>query len=260
MPFSFFSKPAAPLVNFVIGGTQKGGTSALDVFLRQHPEVCMAHSFKEVHFFDQEKHFKGKPNYARYCKCFQPGPQHKAVGDATPAYMYWDPAPARIRAYNPAMKWILALRNPVERAYSAWNMEIKRQNDTLPFADAVAQEAARCREAAPLQHPVYSYVDRGFYARQLRRLHELFGAQQVLVILNEDLLNDHAGTLKKVLNFLGVDETIIPPACKVFGHAYEEKIAPELEAQLAELFRPDIQELEKLIHRDLSAWYAGASR
>jgi len=245
---------SSPLVNFVIGGTQKGGTTALDVFLRQHPEICMAHSLKEVHYFDQEKYFAGTPDYRHYHAFFKPGPQHKAVGDATPIYMYWDAAPIRIHQYNPKMKWILALRNPVDRAFSAWNMERQRQADTLPFKDAVEQEAARCRAALPLQHRIFSYLDRGFYARQLRRLHELFGKENCLVILNEDLLHDHQGTLLKVLQFLGVDETIIPPASKVFHHAYEQKLDPELQARLTEMFRADIRELEQLIQRDLSAW------
>src|ERR1035437_6839293 len=114
-------------VNFVIGGTQKGGTTALDVFLRQHPEICMAETCKEVHFFDQKKNFAGQPDYKHYHAFFRPEPPHQVVGDATPIYMYGEAAPIRIKSYNPKMKWILALRNPVERAFSAWNMETKRQ-------------------------------------------------------------------------------------------------------------------------------------
>ena len=246
-------------VDFVIGGTQKGGTSALDVFLRQHPDICMAQTCKEVHYFDQEKNFTGPPDYKHYHSFFRPGPKHRVIGDATPIYMYWDSAPIRIKSYNPKMKWILVLRNPVHRAFSAWNMETKRKAEWLPFKDAVEQEASRCREARPLQHRVHSYVDRGYYARQVRRLHDLFGKENCLVILNEDLLHDHRRTLQKVLRFLGVDETIIPPATKVFQHAYEEQIEAEIQAKLINRFRSDIQELEQLLQRDLSSWYLPAS-
>src|SRR4051795_9448938 len=114
------------LINFVIGGTQKGGTSALDAFLRQHPQICMPESRKELHFFDREENFARPPKYRKYHANFRPGPGHRVTGEATPIYMYWDAAPARIWSYNPAMKWILVLRNPVERAFSAWNMETKR--------------------------------------------------------------------------------------------------------------------------------------
>ncbi|HZR78058.1 MAG TPA: sulfotransferase domain-containing protein, partial [Chthoniobacterales bacterium] len=147
-------------VDFVIGGTQKGGTSALDSFLRQHPGICMPTTRKELHFFDREEDNR---DYKAYHANFQPQPQHRVTGEASPIYMYWETAPYRIWKYNPNMKWILALRNPVERAFSAWNMETKRGKEKLSFAQAIEKEADRCREALPLQHRVYSYVDRGLY-------------------------------------------------------------------------------------------------
>ena len=75
------------------------------------------------------------------------------------------------------MRLIVILRNPIERAYSHWAMEHRRGNDQLPFALALEQEEARCREALPFQHRVFSYVDRGFYSAQLRRLWRFFGRE-----------------------------------------------------------------------------------
>ncbi len=130
-------------VSFVIGGTQKGGTSALDSFLRQHPQICMPETRKELHFFDREENFKRKPAYKKYHGNFRPNSEHRAIGEATPIYMYWNAAPQRIAAYNPEMKWIITLRDPVDRAYSAWNMETKRDAENLSFADAIARETER---------------------------------------------------------------------------------------------------------------------
>ena len=60
------------IVNFIICGVQKGGTSALDAYLREHPEICMANE-KEVHFFDNEAYFvDGKPDYSKYHSSFSP--------------------------------------------------------------------------------------------------------------------------------------------------------------------------------------------
>ena len=99
-------------VDFVIGGAQKGGTSALDSFLRQHPEICMPTTRKELHFFDREEENR---DYKKYHRNFKPKKnQHRVIGEASPIYMYWETAPYRIWKYNPQMKWILALRNPVE--------------------------------------------------------------------------------------------------------------------------------------------------
>lgn len=243
-------------VDFVIGGTQKGGTSALDSFLRQHPEICLPDSRKELHFFDNEENFAGRPSYKKYHAEFKPQPGQRVIGEATPIYMYWNAAPYRIWSYNPQMKWILVLRNPVERAFSHWNMETKRGKEQLGFADAVAQEAERCREALPLQHRVFSYVDRGFYAHQVRRLTGIFGANNCLFLLNEDLRKDHNATLGRVFAFLAVDRSFTPPEANVFEHEYDVTIDPGLRARLIDIFYFDIKELERLIERDLSGWYS----
>lgn len=241
-------------VNFVIGGTQKGGTSALDAFLRQHPQICMPESRKELHFFDREENFARNPKYRKYHANFRPGSEHRVIGEATPIYMYWNAAPARIWSYNPEMKWILVLRHPVERAYSAWNMETKRGGDNVSFAEAVNEEVVRCREALPLQHRVYSYLDRGFYAAQVRRLFNIFGREKCLILLNEDLRLNHASTLSAVFDFLEVDNSAIPPEANVFEQDYDEEIEPKLRARLTDMFRFDIKELEQLLQRDLSHW------
>jgi len=244
-------------VDFVIGGTQKGGTSALDSFLRQHPQICMPETRKELHFFDRADEER---DYAKYHANFRPQPQHRVIGEASPIYMYWETAPYRIWNYNPQMKWILALRNPVERAFSAWNMETKRGNEKLSFAEAVEKEMERSREALPLQHRVFSYVDRGFYAHQIRRLFNIFGRENCLIILTEELRNDHDATLKRVFNFLAVDESIIPPAANIFEQEYAVEIDNRLRSHLLDRFEFDIKELEKLLQRDLAAWYAGETK
>jgi hypothetical protein len=243
-------------VDFVIGGTQKGGTSALDSFLRQHPQICMPQTKKELHYFDNETNFRGPPNYERYHAHFRPERHHRVIGEATPIYMYWNASPYRIWSYNPEMKWILVLRNPIERAFSAWNMETKRKAERLSFQKAVEEEPKRCRQALPLQHRVFSYIDRGFYAPQLRRLFNTFGRNNCLVLLNEDLRANHRNTLRNVFEFLQVDNRTIPSEAAVFEHGYDETIDPELYSKLVDTFYFDIKELERLLRRDLSKWYA----
>ena len=239
-------------VDFVIGGTQKGGTSALDSFLRQHPEVCMPQTKKELHFFDREA---DDTDYEKYHANFKPKSEQRVIGEASPIYMYWETAPYRIWKYNPKTKWILALRNPVERAFSAWNMETKRGKEKLPFAEAIEKEPERCREALPLQHRVYSYVDRGFYAHQVRRLFNIFGKEKCLILLNEELRSDHKETLRRVFEFLGVDSSFVPREASVFEQEYPNKIDNQLRSSLIETFYFDIKELEKFLRRDLSKWY-----
>ena len=239
-------------VDFVIGGTQKGGTSALDSFLRKHPEICMPTTRKELHFFDREEENR---EYKTYHANFKPKPHHRVIGEASPIYMYWETAPYRIWKYNPKMKWILTLRNPIERAFSAWNMETKRGKEKLPFAEAIDKEPERCREALPLQHRVYSYIDRGFYAHQVRRLFNTFGKENCLILLSEELRNDHKKTLRRVFEFLGVDSSFTPPEATIFEQEYSTEIDQQLRSRLIDVFCFDIKELEKLIGRNLAAWY-----
>src|ERR1700730_4825224 len=244
-------------VDFVIGGTQKGWTSALDSFLRQHPEICMPATKKELHFFDREEDDR---DYKKYHANFQPKPEHRVIGEASPIYMYWETAPYRIWSYNSKMKWILVLRNPVERAFSAWNMETKRGAENLSFKEAIEKEPERCREAVPLQHRVYSYIDRGFYAQQVRRLFNVFGADKCLILLNEELRGDHKNTLGRMFEFLNVDNSFIPPEASVFEQEYTDKIDNELSSRLIDVFYFDIKELERLVGRDLSAWYGAKTK
>ena len=213
----------------------------------------MPETRKELHFFDREA---DDTDYKKYHANFQPKPEHRAIGEASPIYMYWETAPYRIWKYNPKMKWILVLRDPVERAFSAWNMETKRGKEKLSFTEAIKKEPERCREALPLQLRVYSYTDRGFYAHQVRRLFNIFGKDNCLVLLNEELRKDHQKTLRRVFEFLGVDSSFVPPQATIFEQEYSIKIDNQLRSRLIDIFYFDIKELEKLLGKDLSSWYA----
>ncbi|MGJ8639899.1 MAG: sulfotransferase domain-containing protein [Opitutaceae bacterium] len=241
-------------VDFVICGTQKGGTSALDVYLREHPEICMADK-KEVHFFDQNEHFtSAKPDYSKYHAYFRPNRSHKLVGEATPIYMYWNEAPKRIRDYNPNMKLIALLRNPIERAYSHWNMEHGRDRDDLPFFEAIKNEEERCREASPEQHRVYSYIDRGFYLKQLQNIWEFFPKDRLLVLKSDDLNEKPKETLDQVCDFLEVSEFQAITEKKVNKRSYARGMSDEECDYLKTIFKPSIIELESELNWDCSDW------
>ncbi len=241
-------------VGFLIAGVQKGGTTALEAYLRDHPQVCLGDR-KELHFFDDEARFaQPRADYADYHAHFQPGRGHRIVGEATPIYLYWAAAPARIHAYNPAMRLIVALRNPIERAYSHWNMERDRGAESLPFGAALRAESERAAAARPLQDRVHSYVDRGFYTAQLQRLWQLFPREQTLVLRQEDLRARPAEALARVTAFLGVDPLPAVAPREVHARPY---VAPMERADwefLRATFEPEIRSLEHLLGWDCRAW------
>jgi hypothetical protein len=161
---------------------------------------------------------------------------------------------ARIWAYNPAIRLILCLRNPVERAYSHWAMETGRAWDAVPFVEAIASEQERCRSALPEQHRVFSYISRGFYGEQLRRLWSFFPREQTLILRQEQLLEDPSSTLAAVHQFLGVDPLPADQPLRANKGSYSSPMDPIIRAQLQELFNPEISQLEQMLGWDLSEW------
>jgi len=241
-------------VDFFVCGTQKGGTTALDTYLRAHPEICMANR-KEVHFFDKEGNFSGgKPDYSKYHSVFSPQDSHRLLGEATPIYMYWHAAPRRIWEYNREAKLIVLLRNPIERAYSHWNMERSRNADTLSFWDAIQSERERVREALPFQHRVYSYVCRGFYLEQLRKLWMFFPEDQVLVLKSEFLRKHPVEALREVTDFLEVGRVEHVGFKDVFSLPYDSQMSEREREYLLSVFENEILGIEKALGWDCSDW------
>jgi hypothetical protein len=248
------------LVDFVVAGTQKGGTTALATYLGEHPEICMARPknqrpVKELHHFDNEQRFAtGNAHHAEYHGYFDPLATHRVLGDATPIYMYWESAPARMHAYNPAMKFIMLLRNPSTRAYSQWNMEKTRGRETLSFEEALRNEPERCRDAHPLQHRFRSYIDRGRYSVQLARIRALFPQAQTLVLKSETFQSDPAPALAQIAAFLGLGPFPAVEPRRVWAIPYERPMSGEAHALLQDVFAGEIAALEQVLGWDLSDW------
>jgi hypothetical protein len=194
-----------PKVEFLVAGVQKGGTTALFDYLRDHPDLQLA-DIKEAHFFDDEGLDWERPDYGRYHALFSPPADGRARlwGEATPIYTYWPHSLERIAAYNPAMRLILVFRDPIARAWSHWKMEYARGAEARPFAWCIREgrERVATDPSAPGAHRVYSYVERGFYGAQVQRLLSLFPRQQLLFLRSEDLRSEPERILGKVCDFL----------------------------------------------------------
>jgi len=212
----------APKVNFIIAGAQKAGTTALFDYLAEMGDVALP-AEKEAHFFDDDSRDWARPDYADYHALFDDpaGARKKGrpCGEATPIYLYWPNCLERIAAYNPDMRLIVLLRDPVERAWSQWRMEHVRRHDALSFSRCIREGRMRLFDAEPWGfHREFSYVERGFYAEQLERLFGLFPRDQVLVLRAEALRDDQPATLAAVRRFLGLPKaTSLPRPRTVFA-------------------------------------------
>ena len=204
-----------PKLGFMIAGAQKCGTSALAHFLSQHPEIGMA-SPKEVHLFDS-------PNYSsdwtpaqidkRYGSRLAHCSGVRILGEATPSYMFVPEIGRDLERYNPDLKLIVLLRDPVERAISHYYMEKGRGRERRPLWFALLREPfrlRRCRNGRVRGSVTQrcSYRTRGLYSIQLRNLYRRFGPDQVLVVRSSELSQRHDEVLGKVFAFLGVSENV----------------------------------------------------
>lgn len=192
-----------PRVGFVIAGVQKAGTTALFDYLSEWPELSLSH-VKETHFFDDDERDWQTPDYAPYHALFDPA-DGRMRGEATPIYLYWPNALERMAAYNPLMRVIVLLRDPVARAWSHWRMEYARGFENAPFAWCVREGRRRLLDAEPWgHHRAFSYVERGLYGEQVERLFSLFPRKQTLILTAEALRAEPAETLDEVRDFLGL--------------------------------------------------------
>ena len=163
--------------NFLMVGAQKCGTPSLYYYLKQHPQIYMS-PVKEAHFFDVEE--GEKPDFRRashssrpvsgiedYRALFAGVKDETAIGEASPSYVYIPEAPRRIRSRLPDAKLIAILRDPADRAYSAFLHTSRSGREPLTdFAQALREEEDRIRNG---WHPLYHYRERGFYHAQLKR-------------------------------------------------------------------------------------------
>ncbi|SFL05316.1 sulfotransferase family protein [Shimia haliotis] len=244
---------APPKVNFVVAGAQKSGTRALAHFLRQHPDIGLSiERLPEPHYFDKRYRHKDPPQYDAYHALFDAQDLSRVTGDVTPIYIFHPPSIERIKAYNPDMKVIVLLRDPVARAHSHWAMEHERGDEPRSFAFALLNEV-RMYLMGKRRHRVISYLQRGFYAGQIAHLYDHFPKHQCLILRSDDLRKNHAKTLHLVHEFLEVPTADLPTPKTVHSRDYAP-LPRWLDRVLRATFANDLRRLETLTGLDCSDW------
>jgi Sulfotransferase family len=207
------------LPNFLMIGAQKSGTTAIYDYLAQHPQVFTS-ELKEPGFFA----FEGVPgsfvgpedargeryrvrDLGQYRRLFRKVGNKARAGEASNVYMYVPQAAERIRHYIPNAKLIAVLRDPVDRAYSAYRHLVRDGRESLGFEEALGAEPARI---AANWHPHWHYKQRGFYYAQLRRFFELFSREQIAVYTYDEFKADPRALLKSMFVFLDLDPDFQP--------------------------------------------------
>lgn len=291
--------------NLFLAGAAKSGTSSLFAYLEQHPNVFMS-PIKEPHYFchdclsdpltgpgDEGFSHNRVRDPDTYLHLFDGGKDALVRGEGSVYYLYFAPVPARLMAFNPEAKVVLVLRNPVDRAFSAYLHTVRDSRETLSFEEALANEAQR-RDRG--YQPLWWYRELGLYSAQVARYQQVLPPSQLKVFLFEDLSN-MPRVLTDTFKFLGLpdapgidtsvryNESGVPKSRGLYEffaqpNALKEAlkpllptrlrqrlgsrakamtlrkqtINPQTRAELTAYYRDDVLRLQDLLDRDLSSW------
>lgn len=294
------------LPSFVVIGAYKSGTTALYRYFNQHPDVYMS-PIKETNFFALEG---TTPNYCGpgdaqaptnrlsithiddYRAQFDGVSTERAIGEASPMYLYCPEAAERIHHYLPQARLIVILRQPAARAFSNFLHLVRDGRErTQDFSKVWAQEPKRIQANWA---PIWHIRQHGFYYQQLKRYFALFNQEHIKVILHEDLVKSPEQTLARLFDYIGVDTSfqvdfsrrpnqsgipknkiarglarrllVVPlratgnQTCMEWGESisnyflYKPEMTTEQKQAITQFYRDDILKLQSMINRDLSHW------
>ena len=245
--------------SLVIVGAQKCGTTYLFDLLREKAGIH-GPPIKEVHFFDVNWH-RG-PNW--YRSNFQFIWRSSLQIDASPYYMFHPTAISRIALHNPRAKLLVMLRDPVERAYSHYNHNVRNGRETFCFREALENEAERTKfdsgmigsshESRALHgHRHFSYFSRGLYALQVSRIYDFFKPENVLLLDSSAIFSKCDEEISRLAFFLNMKQADFSSAsgARLNGGIYSE-IPEESRATLAERYILPNEALRRITGRHWS--------
>lgn len=259
---------------FMIIGVQKGGTTSLHNYLVQHPNL-VAPKKKELHYFDTNEAINAK----EYVRLFPREYFGRSKSfESTPRYLYYPGVAQKIAHFNPKTKLIISLRNPVERAFSAWNM-YKQMQEQLPLLKRFQKmEKKDAREMIhsyfykdtfpSFEECVYvetdanfndeliepSIVRRGYYKQQIESYLAFFPKEQLFIFDIEELQNSPIEVLNAIADFLDISAFTKLDLDLNFSNkrSYDAGIKPETYQYLLNHFKRENMGLEKLVNLNLT--------
>lgn len=226
-------------VDFIVIGAQKSGTTSLFHYLRAHPRIHIPF-VKEIGFFSTERRFhKGVSWYLRH---FADAAPQQIVGDVSPQYMAHTAAPGRIHALFPDIRLIAVLRNPIDRAYSAYRMAVRHGGEKRAVEEALPPPPDRSRQYV-------DYVGTSMYGKILEEYLKYFPASQIRLVFTEYLAARPEQVMQDLFGFLGVDTGAMPGNLHQRYHRDGDRRYPFL-APAKRL----IGKLEKLLPNQYRGW------
>lgn len=187
-------------VNLLILGTQKAGTTSLYEYIKQHPDLYFS-DVKEVTYFVEDELYNKSEDY--YHSFFTKVSNEKIIASAYVHMLPCKKAIKRVKEYNPNMKFIIMVRDPVSRAYSAYNYAIKNgwEDENNSFEDALSLEKERIKN----EEYDLMYFENGMYYKHIKSWQQDFAKENFLIIKDTELRDNPKDVLEKIFNFLDID-------------------------------------------------------
>ena len=253
------------LPNFIIIGVQRGGTTSLYKYLTKHPKIIPAIK-KEMHFFDNNFH-KGISWYQSQFKqnrllmlLYKKKKFYDSItGEATPYYIYHPYGVERISKLIPNVKLIILLRNPVERAYSHYQHELRLKVEKISFEDAIKQESKRLEGEIEkmledetyysFNHQHFSYLQRGIYIDQLEKWTKKFPKEQILILSSEEFYFNSNKICNEVFDFLNLPSYNLTKI-KAYNTGHNKSMQNDIRKELETYFKPYNEKLYSFLKKD----------
>ena len=265
-------------IEFIIVGVMKSGTTTLANYLFLHPQIAIPEC--EVGYFANDKYQKGKEWYESFISKYIT-PQTKIAGEKTP-YSYLSYTAERIYQYNPEMKLIWILRNPVDRAYSNYTNDLFNIDEWRSFEECIKRENKRSYHNR--------YLEKGKYFAQITTFLQYFKKEQMHFIIFEEFINNLQQELDKISEFLKVEKINFSSGKQIeekksyspkynpailffyrkllgnkgkiwdylwkinFENRTKKKMNKKIREVLIEYYIPYNKMLESLLNKDLSFW------
>ena len=239
------------VIDFIIAGTMKGGTTAAIYNMSRHPDISMVK--EEIHYYDNKKNFqKGVEWYKSHFNYSK-----KMTGDKNHDIMYEYSCLELVQAVNPQIKIIIFLRNPIERAYSHWKMTRDLFKNNNSFEYCVMNEINnRWGENRTGKISFwYHFVQRGFYYEQIQEMLKYFPIDNFYIAISEKVRNNMDKEYQKIFNFLGLDNHHSDFE-EGFASVRDDKLDPKskLYEKLKNIYEKDVRKLEKFLGYKTEWW------
>lgn len=247
------------LPDFLIVGAQKSGTTYLWKMLNEHLLIEMSPNFceikdemankKEINFFTDGKKFSKGVSW--YKSLFNDN--GKIQGEANTDYCFRKDIHRKMFQIIPEAKLIMILRNPVDRAYSAFN---HMRQDGRGWGKCAPDKSFSENIDIDIESNLTgeSIISRGFYAEQIKSLLKYYSPDQLLILIAEQMKENPEKIYRKICQFIGAPFAKINLNKKIHARNYDGPINKIAEEKLREIYSPRDEELYELLGYKIKEW------